>query len=228
MTSFTSLAEKEISTGLTLTKPNFTYREGTTDRSVYRQIYTKHGLEFDHEIDPSLILDLGAYTGISTRWFCDTFPNAVVVGIEPCVEACCLASEHAPEATVYPVAVGPVSGRATLYCQDFGEWAFTTAVETEQIVETKVPQVTIDGILQGNTADIIKFDIEGAEKAIFEMGGDWLQTVKVLLVETHDRYVSGSCDAVMSAIRNTGRPWNKVSRGRNRERREEFAVVFDL
>jgi hypothetical protein len=48
-------------------------------------------------------------------------------------------------------------------------------------------------------ADVVKMDIEGAEKEVFETG-DWLKKVRCLMIELHDRYRPGCSEAVNSAM----------------------------
>jgi hypothetical protein len=52
-----------------------------------------------------------------------------------------------------------------------------------------------------NYIDILKIDIEGSEKEIFENGfEDLIPVTKLIIVETHDRYKPGTSKAVFSAI----------------------------
>ena len=47
-------------------------------------------------------------------------------------------------------------------------------------------------------ADIVKLDIEGAEKEVFDRC-DWLNRVRVVAIELHDRFKPGCSAAVNSA-----------------------------
>ena len=49
--------------------------------------------------------------------------------------------------------------------------------------------------------DILKMDIEGAEKEIFEFGyANWIPKVKVMIVELHDRYKEGCSKAFFKTM----------------------------
>ena len=49
--------------------------------------------------------------------------------------------------------------------------------------------------------DLVKIDIEGAEKELFENGYEkWLPKTRVLVVELHDRMKPGCSKSVFSAI----------------------------
>jgi hypothetical protein len=65
---------------------------------------------------------------------------------------------------------------------------------------------TVLGFLpHGHSADLVKFDIEGAESVVFE-GGDlsWLQDVKALVFEVPDRDNPGALQRIMDAIWRSG------------------------
>jgi hypothetical protein len=50
------------------------------------------------------------------------------------------------------------------------------------------------------TVDILKVDIEGAERDVFSTC-DWMDKVKLLAIELHDRVRPGCSDAVNAAAR---------------------------
>ena len=67
-----------------------------------------------------------------------------------------------------------------------------------------VESITIDNIMSENnfkTVDILKIDIEGAEKDLFEKNYEkWLPNIKIIMVETHDRMVPQSAFTVMNTL----------------------------
>jgi hypothetical protein len=84
------------------------------------------------------------------------------------------------------------------------------ATNSFQIVETTNPEeansssVTLDEILTTNnweTIDVLKIDIEGAEKDLFEKNYEnWLPKTKIIMVETHDRMIPKCSYTVMKTI----------------------------
>ena len=48
--------------------------------------------------------------------------------------------------------------------------------------------------------DILKIDIEGAEKDVFEAETSWLEIVALIAIEFHDRFNSGTKRAFHQAI----------------------------
>ena len=49
--------------------------------------------------------------------------------------------------------------------------------------------------------DFLKMDVEGAEKKIFSESSPWLSQAQLLMVETHDIYVSGTEHAVLARMK---------------------------
>ena len=57
-----------------------------------------------------------------------------------------------------------------------------------------VQGITIDKILKTNSLekiDILKIDIEGAEREVFMDSSSWIKKIDVLIIELHDRLKSG-------------------------------------
>ena len=67
-----------------------------------------------------------------------------------------------------------------------------------------IPTISISKIMKDNNItviDLLKIDIEGAEKELFESSFEsWLPNTRVLVVELHDRMKPGCSKSVFSAI----------------------------
>jgi hypothetical protein len=76
--------------------------------------------------------------------------------------------------------------------------------EVASIQEESFEAVTIGELLKNSgyeKIDILKLDIEGAEKEIFSDGyEDWLGKVNIIIIELHDWYRPGCSEAVYSAL----------------------------
>jgi hypothetical protein len=53
--------------------------------------------------------------------------------------------------------------------------------------------------MQLSSIDLLKIDIEGAEKEVFEVC-DWMGDVHSLMIELHDRFKPGCSEAVAPAV----------------------------
>jgi hypothetical protein len=79
-----------------------------------------------------------------------------------------------------------------------------------------VDAVTIAEILEQSGADcidILKLDIEGAEREVFSHNSNWLEKVNLLIIELHDHYKPGCSESVYSAI--SRYDFKKFQRGEN-------------
>ena len=59
--------------------------------------------------------------------------------------------------------------------------------------------------------DLLKLDIEGAEKEVLSTADQWIEKVKTIAVELHDWLKPGGSDALKSAI--NGRCFNRTQSG---------------
>jgi hypothetical protein len=57
--------------------------------------------------------------------------------------------------------------------------------------------------------DVLKVDIEGAEKEVFASCSSWIDRVGVLIVEFHDRLKDGCSDTVYAAAEQFPVRWNR-------------------
>ena len=80
-----------------------------------------------------------------------------------------------------------------------------------------MPAITVQDILAQSGAariDLLKLDIEGAERELFsDACEEWLPKVGTLVVELHDRYVPGCAERLYSHI--VRRPFVQEIRGGN-------------
>ena len=162
--------------------------------AVNSQIQT-HYAEI-RQIGKPLILDLGANIGIAANYFAASYPDAVVVAVEPAssnikiLEANCVGQLNV---RVTHAAVGAVSGSVALFDPGQGNNAFRTFGGESELLE-EVYCFSISDLLKQNHTEIpflLKVDIEGAEKGLFSEGTDWIDKFKVIVVETHDWMLPG-------------------------------------
>ncbi len=89
-------------------------------------------------------------------------------------------------------------------------------VKEAEVGEGMVKAITIAEILDQSGADridILKLDIEGAEKEVFSNDTDWLEKVDLMIIELHDHDKPGCSAAVYSAI--SRHDFTKFQRGEN-------------
>lgn len=201
---------KNFSTDLVLKYPYFKYpvyfRNLATksDIIMFRQIFVSKDYNITVPFNPEIILDLGANVGFASIYFSNRFPAAKIFALEPNADNYKMACKNTQNYVNVKMVQGAIwNSNEKVHGVDkgLGEAAFMIASGNG---EGTINAYTIDDVLKDmnvQSADIIKIDIEGSEKEIFEKGFEnWMPKTKIIIVETHDRYRRGTSKSVLSAI----------------------------
>lgn len=161
-------------------------RSHTTDISVLNELLISGALgRLPEEQVVDTVVDLGANTGLSYRWLRARYPSArrfVCVEPEPSNLELLRFNATGDGCRVVGACIGGHERTVGLHSRD-GSWAF-------QMVEggggTAV--VTMDRLLADTgieRIDVLKCDIEGAERELFERCESWIGRVDAMTVECH-------------------------------------------
>lgn len=180
-----------------------TLRADTSDIPTFEQVFLWDDYDFHGQLEPKFIIDGGANIGCASVYFTHKYPEARIVAVEPEASnfemllrntSCC------PRISPIRAAIWNRSAALEIENADDAKWFFRVR-ETES-KEPALKSITIDEILEefnAGSIDILKLDIEGAEKEVFSGNLEWLSKVKVLIVELHDQYKPGCTESVYSA-----------------------------
>ena len=212
----------EILTHVSLIKfkilnPQVMIRVGSSDRAVYSSIFLLDEFKLPFKIDAKLIIDGGAYTGLSSLYFHKSYPNAKIIAIEP-------------ENSNFEILMNNTKNIKNIEQLNCGLWYKECFLKIKNSLEEKwgfqleevsengentMKAMTIDGLLQQSGysyIDLIKLDIEGAEKEIFGLGSKhWINLTNIIIIELHDRFNPGCSDALFGAIEKND--WNVSYKG---------------
>lgn len=182
----------------------FLLRMGTSDMPTFDQIFVKKEYEFAVQVPPQAIIDAGANIGLASIYFANRYPEATIIAIEP--EASnyeLLMKNTARYRNVIPLNAALWNKNEVINLVDpgLGKWGFMTQEATQQSesfgdVSHLVQGMTVDKIMDENglnKVDILKIDIEGAEREVFSDTTRWLERVNSLIIELHERMKRG-CD----------------------------------
>jgi FkbM family methyltransferase len=195
----------------------FHLRLRTTDVSLLSEIILH--LEYDwHFSEPPLtIVDAGANIGLSSVFFAARYPDATVIAIEP--EAAnyeLLTRNAAPYPNIIPVcaALWKADTRLAVVNTGAGEWGFQIRPLGSRDTHDcgQVSAVTLDALMQTyklERIDVLKIDIEGAEKEVFERSCSWIGKVDVILIELHDRFRPGCSEAFERSTSDFSHRWQR-------------------
>jgi FkbM family methyltransferase len=181
-------------------------RNNGTDKGIFGQVFIARQYQIPYSFEAKTIIDAGANIGMAALYFADRFPNATIVALEPDKENFKIAHKNTRHNERIKLEQKGIWNKNT-----FLEIVDTTASvdsfmvkEVESKTADSIEATTIDAIRQQEgwtTIDILKVDIEGAEKELFLSNYEnWLPLTKVILIEIHDHMKKGSSKAVFHAI----------------------------
>lgn len=156
----------------------------------------------------SVIVDAGANIGLASIFFANRYPDAQVISVEPAPSNLKLLRKNlAPYSNNIIVAGALWKNNSTVRIVDSGggEWGFQ--VEEGPLANESVAALTLDRLMDQfgiGYIDLLKVDIEGAEKEVFESSAQWIDRVGAIAIELHDQLKIGCTSAFREATRDFG------------------------
>jgi len=180
-------------------------RPKTTDVIVYKEVLLDGQYNIDLPFVPQTIVDAGANIGMASIFYAKKYPKAKIIAIEPESSNFALLLRNVaryPNITAIRAAIWNRDGQINVGERDpdkqaSGNWAFVTR-EGDGVQVRAITMQTLMAEMNLGSIDLLKIDIEGAEKEVFEQC-NWLDRVRALAVELHDRFKPGCSAAVNSA-----------------------------
>ena len=186
--------------------PGLIIRNSTSDWKAFKQVFILKEYDFSVGCEPKFIIDGGANVGYASLFFADKFPQAEIFAIEPEESNFeILKKNTVSHKQIKAIKAGLWYKKAYLKVADtdFGKWGFMTKEAGPD--DYDIQAITINEILKQSgreEIDILKLDIEGAERELFSKNYDsWLGKVRVLIIELHDRMKEGCSDAFYLATK---------------------------
>jgi FkbM family methyltransferase len=161
------------------------------------------------QTEPRFIIDAGAHIGCAALFFASSFPRANIAAIEP-------------DPGNYQVLMRNTRGNQRIRAIHAAVWhrlepvtianeqddpcAFQIKSANDQC--TAIQGLTVSAIIREcgfEKIDLLKLDIEGAEREIFGTGDlDWMNRTRAIIIELHDRFRPGCEAAFLSAAKRFG------------------------
>ena len=177
-------------------------RRGTSDMLVLRDIYERR--EYARAADliagtgSKVIIDLGGNTGLTSLWFADRFPDATLLVVEPddanyrlLRKNCRRLIKNGRVRTVRAFAAAE-PGFAEVDREAKEAWSFKKGDARQPEFKGSVLCMSVQqllGLLGTPRVDLLKCDVEGSERELFQSCGRWIGGVRRLVVETHPPYM---------------------------------------
>lgn len=183
-------------------------RNNTTDFSTFIQVFINNEYSIAYDFEPKVIIDCGANVGYAAVYFKTKFPNVKIISIEPDDSNFEFLQKNTKNYTDIICLKGAIWNKETkLELKDMGLGKSALMVEESlDSTQNTMKTYTIDHLMkqfQLDQIDIIKIDIEGSEKELFESNFEhWLPKTKVIVIELHDRMRKGCSKSFFKALSN--------------------------
>lgn len=183
----------------------FSIDESSSDSDVFKQIIIEK--EYEHVLDLinknnitiNSIVDAGANVGFTSIYISNYHPKSIILALEP--------NSKTFKRLNHNILINNIKNIITLEkglwnkdtflkadrsFRDKQDWSFRLE-ETLNVEEKLFETISIQNILTSqnwDTVDLLKIDIEGGEKELFNMDVDlnWLNKIKVIAIEIHDEF----------------------------------------
>jgi FkbM family methyltransferase len=188
----------------------------TSDVPTFREVFLQEGYRLSLRTAPRVIVDAGANIGLTSVYFAIRFPQARIVAVEPEASNCAMLVANArpyPSITVVQAALWNENAMIDVIDPGKGKWGFQTRNSGNDAAGPavgRVPAVTVDALMRAHAIDfidVLKIDIEGAEREVFADPSAWIDRVGVIVIELHERLKSGCNRSVYCATNGFDVEW---------------------
>jgi len=201
-----SVTAEIISIQLDKRFPPVFLRKNSTDVNVFNDVFHRREYDINFYGEPKVIIDCGANIGLTSVYFAQRFPNATIISVEPERKNFEMLQKNASGyKNIHALNYGIWNKATSLEVIDRGEgaWAFVVN-EVPKNTQGAIEAISISAIKQQfnlEKIDVLKIDIEGSEKELFEKGtADWLPFVKTMVLELHDVVKKGCTASLINAL----------------------------
>lgn len=176
-------------------------RPNTSDYKIFKQIFIEEEYNVHYPDHVNTIVDAGSNCGYSVVYFKNKFKNAKLIAIEPDrsnIEMIIKNTSGIKDIHIVQGGIWDINADLKILDKKAGKWAFRVVEALGNTKEFK--GYSLDAIMLEHdlkTIDILKMDIEGSEKKVFEQNYQyWLSKTKFGFLELHETYAPGVTDLV--------------------------------
>lgn len=181
-------------------------RKNSKDLETFEEIFMTNLYNTQLPFEPKTIVDAGANVGLASLFFKLKYPNSSIVAIEIESNNVIAIKKNTMDFSDFELLEkGLFNKKAFFKIED--PYNATNSFQIKEVLENDqydIESITLDEIIETkkwDTIDILKIDIEGAEKQLFESNYEnWLPKTKVIMIETHDRMLPKCSYTVMKTI----------------------------
>jgi FkbM family methyltransferase len=168
-------------------------RVSTSDVGIFQEIFLDHLYLTPPGISPKFIIDGGANVGFTSIYFAMCFPEAQIIAIEP-------------EYSNFEILSNNVKSYLNIRAINAALWSekccislsnpddLNCAFRVEPKASGEIETLTLDDLFKlapDGQIDLLKVDIEGAERELFSKRDMRLNNVSCVMIELHERFAPG-------------------------------------
>ncbi len=187
-------------------KTRFYLRPNTSDYYTFHQVFLENQYNITIPATPKTIIDAGANIGMASIYFAHRFPAAKIIAIEPSAENFKVLLQNVaniPQATLLCMGLWNRDTHLEILDTYNSNDSFTVR-EVSKDQANSIPAISISTLMEQfslDRIDILKMDIEGSEKELFQENYEsWLPQTKILLIELHDFMKKGCATSMFKAL----------------------------
>tara|TARA_A100001015_G_scaffold288135_1_gene358681 strand:- start:223 stop:1014 length:792 start_codon:yes stop_codon:yes gene_type:complete len=167
-------------------------RKDSNDLYVYQDIFTDKCYAFKKNREVNIVVDVGAFIGLSSVFFASLYPNANIIALEPAKSErnlCVLNSKLYSNITVLPAALWTHKEDLFLFKANEAK-PFKYVGPQEEITEETlypvigIPLETLLVEAKIEKIDILKLSIDGLEETILKNASEWIKKIDSLIIKT--------------------------------------------
>lgn len=183
-------------------------RPDCSDVLTMREVFLDGDYNIPTENNVQYIVDAGANIGLASIYFANKYPSARIIAVEPEIGNFRMLKKNVefyPQIVPVNAALWRSSGSIQLSDPGRGEHGFTTS-EVSNVEGSgggePVAAISMADLMDSygiEHLDLLKIDIEGAEKEVFEAADGWVDRVSTIVIELHDRFKPGCAESFTRA-----------------------------
>lgn len=184
----------------------------SSDVTLFRSIILDGEYDWPLAKSPRVIVDAGANIGLTSVFYANKYPGAKIIAVEPEPSNYrMLLKNTANYQNIRPVQAALWNKNEHVHIIDrgIGCWAFQTTNAMGGFTDARsrglAAGITVDRLMSEfhiDQLDLLKVDIEGSEKEVFENSALWIDRVGGVVIELHDWLKAGCSCAVYQATKN--------------------------
>lgn len=173
-------------------------RPGTEDHYIIDKFTIQKKWDIDKD-NIKKIIDAGAHIGIASIIFSKMYPNAIIISIEPEKENYEILKYNTKNISNIKIENSALWHENGVVKLEINEESWAHSISKSNNSNKNIKSKTVSRIAKDNglkKIDVIKMDIEGAEREVLNNSKDWSDIVDCIIVEPHERLKKGCIKSI--------------------------------